>query len=474
MVKKLLVLLFLSANTYCQTLCNNGFAGIYSCQNIDLMANLDFPAIGGNNNTEGNDVWGWVDPLTNKEYALMGCTSHLAFVDVTNPANPIYLGKVNSHNNVTSLWRDIEVYNNHVFIVSEAPGHGMQVFDLTRLRNITTPQDFLPDARYAGFGNCHTISINTQSGFAYCLGSNTFSGGPHVLNIQNPTNPVFVGGYAAQGYTHDGQVITYTNGPDAEHNGKEILMACNEDNLVILDYTNKQTPQLLAIFEYANTAYTHQGWFTEDLSYFIMGDELDETEFGFNSRTIIVNVSDLDNPEFSFDYFGPTPAIDHNGYVVGNDFHMANYRAGYRLIDVSNIENQDIEQIGFFDTFPSSNSAQFNGAWNVYPFLPSGIILISDIDRGLFILKKNNLLQTLDLEKKQPIAVLPNPASDIVNVSSKNQSIEKIEIFNILGKKIKEVEVSNLSDVSLDISSLDSGLYLLKVNNSTTKKIIKR
>lgn len=127
-----------------QTPCTNGFAGIYPCDKVDLLARMDFPQIGGNNSTEGNDSWGWTDPLNGKEYAIMGCTSHTAFVDITNPTNPIYLGKVNSHNNISSIWRDIKVYNNYAFIVAESSGHGMQVFDLTRLRNVTTPQLFYP------------------------------------------------------------------------------------------------------------------------------------------------------------------------------------------------------------------------------------------------------------------------------------------------------------------------------------------
>jgi choice-of-anchor B domain-containing protein len=89
------------------------------------------------------------------------------------------------------------------------------------------------------------------------------------------------------------------------------------------------------------------------------------------------------------EYIGTTPAIDHNGYVKGNTYYQANYAAGVRMIDISNIENKALNEIGFFDTYPENNNATFKGAWSVYPYLPSGNIIISDIDRGLFVIRKS-------------------------------------------------------------------------------------
>lgn len=179
---KLLAILMFSGLCSAQTICNNGFAGIFPCNKIDLMKNMPFSQIGGNDfSTEGNDSWGWTDPQTGREYAIMGCTTHTAFVDITNPTAPIYKGRLPSRNNVSSPWRDIKVYNNYAFIVSEAQGHGIQIFDLTKLRTAGTSQTFTADALYSGFGNCHNIAINEATGFAYCVGTSTFGGGPHVV-----------------------------------------------------------------------------------------------------------------------------------------------------------------------------------------------------------------------------------------------------------------------------------------------------
>ncbi len=464
-----LLITFITVLVHSQTLCNNGFAGVYPCNNVDLLAHMDFPVIGGNTNTDGNDSWGWTDPLDGKEYAIMGCTSHTAFIDITNPTNPIYLGKVNSHNNISSVWRDIKVYNNYAFIVSEANGHGMQVFDLTRLRNVTTPQIFLPDTRYPGFGNCHNIAINEATGYAYCIGSNTFSGGPHVVNIQDPLNPTFSFGYSTEGYTHDAQIVNYT-GPDSEHVGKEIYFGCNEDKVIVLDVTNKSNPILISTFFYSNTAYTHQGWLTQNQKYYIVGDELDELDFGFNTRSVVIDMSDLDNPVLKFDYSGTTPAIDHNGYTTNDKFHLANYRAGYRVMDISQIDNEVMTEVGFFDTYPNNNNAQFNGAWSVYPYFASGTIVVSDIDRGLFLVRLNASLTTINQEKKD-FAIVPNPAHSHFIIRSQN-TIETIEITDVLGKTVYQNQNVSLDEWMVDASQFQSGMYFVKVNKTSIQKLL--
>jgi choice-of-anchor B domain-containing protein len=123
-------------------------------------------------NITGNDSWGWTDPENGKEYALMGLNSHTAFIDISNPSMPILLGALPSAT-LNSTWRDIKVYQDHAFIVSEASGHGMQVFDLKRLRGITTsPQIFTADTHFTDFGSAHNIVINEASGYAYVVGAN--------------------------------------------------------------------------------------------------------------------------------------------------------------------------------------------------------------------------------------------------------------------------------------------------------------
>ena len=370
-----------------QTPCTSGTAGEYPCNGYDLQSIISLDEMDAQ---QGNDSWGWTDPQDGKEYALIGLDNGTAFIDVSDPFNAVYLGKLPTHTQ-NSTWRDIKTYNNHAFIVSEASNHGMQVFDLTRLRDVSNPPEiFDEDAHYSGFGSAHNVIINEDSGYAYGVGTSTFNGGPHFVDISDPTNPTPAGGYSDDSYSHDAQVVTYS-GPDTEHLGKEILIGSNENEIAIVDITNKNNPIGLSTISYSNVEYTHQGWFTEDQRYFIVGDEIDEINVGFNTRTIIFDFEDLDNPSFHFEYEGPTEAIDHNGYVKGDKYYLSNYRAGMRVLDISQIGNESITEIGFFDTYPDSDSANFDGAWNVYPFFESNNIVISDINRGFFLVREPSI-----------------------------------------------------------------------------------
>ena len=368
--------------------CENGMAGAYPCSGFDLLGRIDLATF---NASSGNDVWGWTDPTTDREYVLMGLDNGTAFVDITDTENLIYLGKLPTAT-VSSAWRDIKVYQDHAFIGSEANGHGMQVFDLTRLRAVTNPPvQFTADFRYTGFGNSHNIVINEGTAYAYAVGTSrgdAFNGGAHFIDISDPKNPVAAGGYGDSGYTHDAQVVTY-NGPDTDYAGREIFIGANENQVVLADVSDKNNPITITALTYPNLGYTHQGWFTEDQRYFILGDELDELNDGFASRTLVFDFEDLDNPVPHTTYLGPTSAIDHNGYVKGGEFFLANYTAGVRILDITDISNQTLTEVGYFDSFPASNTPQFNGVWSVYPFFTSGKVVISDINSGLFIISKS-------------------------------------------------------------------------------------
>lgn len=369
--------------------CENGLAGAYPCNGYDLLGRLSLNAL---NASSGNDIWGWTDISSSREFALVGLNNGTAFVEITDTENLVYLGKLPTAT-TSSSWRDIKVYADFAFVGAEAGGHGMQVFDLKKLLSVSNPPvTFSADTRYTGFGNSHNIVINEATGFAYAVGTDrgdAYNGGAHFIDIQDPLNPSAAGGYGDNGYSHDAQVVLY-NGPDVDHAGSEIFIGANENSMVIVDVTDKQNPAQVATIQYANTGYTHQGWFTEDQRYFILGDELDEINFGFNSRTLVFDLLDLDAPVLLTTYLGSTAAIDHNGYVKGNTYYLSNYTAGMRVLDISGIESGTIAEVGYFDSYPSSNSASFNGVWSVYPYFDSGKIIINDINSGFFVIEASN------------------------------------------------------------------------------------
>jgi choice-of-anchor B domain-containing protein len=371
--------------------CVNGMAGTFPCQNVDLASFLPLANIGGGT---GNDVWGWTDPATNREYALMGRSNGTAFVDVTDAEHPVYLGNLPTHG-VASVWRAIKVYANHAFIVSEAPAHGMQVFDLTQLRAVASPPvTFAETAHYNGFSRAHTITANEATGFMYVNGvtsytdaaANKCARGLHMIDVRNPTKPTFAGCFDTDGYTHDSQCVTY-HGPDVAYRSREICFNSNEDTLTIVDVTDKKAPRQLSRTPYPGSNYTHQGWLTDDQSLFLVDDELDEQKLKTKTRTHIFNVSDLDAPTITGIHEGKTTAIDHNLYILGRYAYQANYRSGLRVLDISSAATANLQEVGYFDIYPVDDLPEFNGAWSNYPFFKSGIVLVSGIEQGLFVLR---------------------------------------------------------------------------------------
>jgi len=363
--------------------CTDGKAGSFPCHDIDLLSFLPHSDIGGGS---GNDLWGWTDPQTGREYAIVGRSTGTAFVDISNAARPVYLGELPTHTD-PSTWRAVKVFADHAYIVSEALNHGMQVFDLRQLRRVESPPvRFSETAHYDGFGSTHTLAINMLTGFAYAVGTRTCEGGLHVVDIREPVAPKTAGCFSLDGYTHETQCAIYT-GPDSRYRDREICFNSNEDTLTIVDVTNKDEQLQLSRTGYGGSAYTHQGWLTEDQRFFLVDDEGDERAFRHPTRTWIWNVSNLDHPELMGHYDGPTSAIDHNLYIRGNLVYESNYRSGLRVLDASSIAEGLLRELAFFDVYAADDAAAFNGAWTSYPFFPSGAVAINGIEQGLFVVR---------------------------------------------------------------------------------------
>jgi len=314
--------------------------------------------------------------------------------------NPTVLGFLPTQTTET-IWRDAKVYKNYAFIVSESVNHGMQIFDLTQLRDITTFQTLEPTLHYDQFGSAHNIVINEDSGYAYIVGTKTCEGGLHIVDISDPTNPKCAGCFWQDGYTHDAQCVNY-NGPDSEHVGKEICFCYNEDTLTIVDVTNKLNMIELSRKFYNGSQYTHQGWLTVDSKFLFLNDELDEQagttggpDNGQNTRTLIWNVEDLDSPVWVNSFFSETTAIDHNLYVKGKYVYEANYCSGLRILEFKEprlgFGLPKLTEVAYFDVAPNCDSSLFFGSWSNYPYFPSGNIIISSIERGLFVVRPTNL-----------------------------------------------------------------------------------
>jgi choice-of-anchor B domain-containing protein len=345
---------------------------------IEMVSWLPLSEFQGNPAT-GSDCWGYTSP-SGREYALFTHEAGTAIVEITDPDNAQIVSEISGPN---SLWRDIKVFGNRAYAVSEG-GDGIQVINLTNIDlGLATLENTVTTG---GSTATHNVVINEDSGFLYRAGGGS---GLRIYDLNSsPSNPPYVGSWSDR-YVHDAQIVTY---PDdgGQWAGREIAFCCagynngwNETGLTILDITNKSNIVELAHLQYANNNYSHQGWLSEDRQHFYLNDELDEQNTGSLTTTRIINVANLTSPFQAGTCTSGATSIDHNLYIRGDVMYQANYRSGIRIFDISNQTNP--VQTAWFDTYPGSDAASFNGLWSVFPYFESGIVIGSDLERGLFV-----------------------------------------------------------------------------------------
>lgn len=345
----------------------------FASNKVSVLASIS-PTLFGT--TSGNDCWGYVSP-SGREYALMGLRNQVAFVEVTDPKNPVWFASIP---HISSTWGDIKVYGQYAYAVTEATGSGLQVINMSQIdshvvtlvRTLNSP------------GRTHNLALDTESGYLYTCGSRNGTGTTMCFSLANPDNPVRVGANSmTERYQHDAIIVPYNSGPYA---GKQIFFGFSEDRGVdIVDVTNKAAPALIKRVVYPNMRYCHQGWLSADRKYLYVDDELDETGLGHSTRTLVFDVSSFENATYLGAFSTGLPSSDHNQYVDDGFLFQANYKSGLRIFDTYKRETLPLA-VGFFDTHPESNSSGFEGAWSTYPFFPSGTVIVSDINRGLFVL----------------------------------------------------------------------------------------
>ena len=393
--------------------CTDGFADGYPCSNVDLLSRVPDRSAAAS----GADIWGFVDLNTQREYAIMGYSTGTAVYDVTDPQTPREVGFIDGQR---TTWRDIKVYqfwdpsaqrfNAYAYVTSDNASDGLFIIDLSGL-----PQRISRVAYPSDFREAHNVYL-TKADFATGLaltddapllliaGSNASDGRFRAYSLNDPRAPAFLAAPATPAgqpfddrlYMHDGasmlvtdvrkdtQCVNTTGSPYCD-----VVLDFNESTLDIWDVTNPVSPQRLSRTPYANAAYSHSGWWSEDRQYVFLQDELDERDRGLPTTLRVFSVADLRNPVPAGTWSGPTNAIDHNGFVRGNRYYMSNYARGLTILDITDASRPTA--VGRFDSYPSSDFTGFPGAWGTYPFLPSGNVLISDIDSGLYVVADRTL-----------------------------------------------------------------------------------
>jgi choice-of-anchor B domain-containing protein len=379
--------------------------GAFPCSRVDLLSFFTNDEIGGGlavGTGRGSDVWGWTDPMTRREYVIAGLEVGTSFIDITDPKRPVYLAHLPTSASNFLIWRDIKVYQDHAFIVAESVNHGMQVLDLTTLRNLDragAPHILTADAHYTGFLRAHNIAINEDSGFAYAVGQRDDAFGcissMHMIDIREPTNPTFAGCYEDDGYIHDTHCVIY-GGPDARFTGREICVASSHppspapapaNRVAIVDVTDKSNPVTLSRAFYPNPSpgISHQGWLLDGHRYYLHGHEAGAPR---NPQGIdIFDLADLTNPQHIGFFESPVQSTHHNLYQRGRYVFQSNYSSGLRVYDIRDVADGVLREVGFFDVYPPHDDPGFGlGTWSNYPWFKSGVVAVHGY-QGLWIVK---------------------------------------------------------------------------------------
>ena len=390
------------------TACTAGRAGNFPCHNIDYLAQVQLTDIPGAP-MSASEVWGFVDVDDGREYAILGHRNGTAVFDVTDPAAPALVGNIAGN---PSLWREVKVlqvpqaggsHRAYAYVTTEAPGGGLQIIDLTNLPASVTLANTLLE-----FSTSHTLYVSNidyatntplpgRQPFLYIAGANLAGGAFRIYDLSDPLSPTLVtlppGG---TGYMHDSTSLLITDNRTTQcanaHNPCEVLVDFNETSVDLWDVTDKAAPVRLSTTSYPTATYVHSGWPSAVGMHIVVHDELDELRRSLNTHIYTLDVGDLRAPSLVTSYIGGTTATDHNGYTIGDRYYVSHYKRGLVVFDVGN--PRALREIGSFDTYlsPSANSAGTDGAWGVYPFLPSGTLLVSDIENGLYLLKLNETL----------------------------------------------------------------------------------
>ena len=313
-----------------------------------------------------NDIW--ADVHNGREYAFVGTVDGLSIVDLSDPSNPFEVSFTPGPN---TIWRDPFYYNGHAYCVNE-DSEGLSIIDMSALPppGVAPSVVNLPVTYYTGnlypFTTGHTTSVD-ESGHAYIYGSDYGVGGVIILDLsQDPENPVELGVWN-QYYVHDGFA-----------RGDTLWTACiNNGFAARLDISNPASPQLITTWNTPSN-FTHNIWPTDDNTVVFTTDEVSSAYITAYDVTDLTNIQELDRIQHPLS----EGVIPHNVYYQNDYLISSQYRDGVAIHDATDPSNLILT--GYYDTSPLSGGG-FNSVWGVWPYLPSGIIVASDIEGGLFI-----------------------------------------------------------------------------------------
>jgi len=418
--------------------------------NIDLLSQWKDPVA-----TFYNEVWGFVE--NGREYAVLGSYKGTHIFDVTDPANPVKVDYIPGADSVCTH-RDYHDYNGYLYMVADEGTSTLQILDLS----------FLPDSAPVVFDSdtfftrSHNIFIDSSNGKMYSCGGDN-NNGLRVFSLANPVEPFEMVNFSTPtGYVHD----VYVRNDTAYAN-------CANQGLYIYDFSNVLIPKLIgSLTAYPHQGYNHAGWLNSDGSVYVMADETVNKDVKILDVSDLGNITVIDTVNSGADT--ATDPIAHNVIILGNYAYVSYYQDGLFIYNISDPANTAVS--GYYDTNTLNISSY--GDWGVYPLLPSGILLASDMANGLFIFDPTNAITSISDSSpviKEIINAYPNPFTDQITITvSKNLLNGEYRVVDLAGKIVDSGKVQ--SDMTINTTTLPQGNYIVEIqteNNTYISKAIK-
>ena len=399
-----------------------------------------------------NEIWGFVQ--NEHEFAVIGTTQGTHIFDVTDPINSYLVASVDGASTSTDVvHRDFHTYNGYLYAVAdEMNSSTLQIIDLSDLPNSVSVVYDTNDM----ITRSHNIFIDEENEIMYSCGGKINGGSNYLslISLSDPQNPIFLTAYNTHGYVHDIYVTDNVGYLNAGSNG-----------LHIVDFTDYNNPQTLgSLTEYAWQGYNHSGWLSEDGNTYVFADE----NHGYKMKICDVsNPTDI-NVVSTILSDVSDQSMAHNLIIKDNLLFVSHYHDGLWIWDISEPSNPTY--VASYDTYTPPGHDSYKGAWGVYPLLPSGNILVSDMQYGLFVFAAPEEETTRINETKQPVVISPNPCTNFLHINTNSNELKDLKLYDIYGKLVLK-KASNNSDNILDLRKFKSGVYFLNIDDFKTKSI---
>lgn len=438
----------------------------YKIKYLDHYHNPNLPKL--ENYQVWNDLTGWVDSISKKEYVIAGSTDSIYFFDVSNPENMV-LCDVKSGRSTNVVNRDYECYSHYAYCVSDnrTPG-SLQVFDL----------QYLPDSVHLVFDsdslsfNTHSIFIEAKSKRLYLCINRLKSGGVaamDVMSLENPEKPTWIGRL---------KVPTFGDGSASFRNVHEVFVRndtayCSTEynGLYIFDLRNLQDQKLISVIsQYPQNGYNHSSWVDESGKFLMFTDEIPG---GLDIK--VYDISDIRNPIWKNSFHSNDAATAHNAFFVGDEAYVSYYHDGFYIFNLKDKEQISVAAYYHTSTYPPPSYDGWKGCWGVYPFFPSGNIAVSDMGEGIFMLKRDSTINSIEPKFSQNNwNFWPNPVQKKLNVDLGNRVSFPIELklSDLSGKVLLQKQVHEVT-FELDCSAITAGYLILEMSNQDFRKVSK-